>query len=53
MRRLTPNETKKLQSFPSDILLYPQDNIALKQLGNSVSVCVVKKVIKKMIDYAN
>jgi DNA (cytosine-5)-methyltransferase 1 len=53
MRRLTPNEAKKLQSFPEDTLLHPQDNIALKQLGNSVSVCVVKKVIKKMIDYAN
>jgi DNA (cytosine-5)-methyltransferase 1 len=53
MRRLTPNEAKKLQSFPEDTLLHSQDNIALKQLGNSVSVCVVKKVIKKMIDYAN
>jgi DNA (cytosine-5)-methyltransferase 1 len=53
MRRLTPNEAKKLQSFPDNVLLHYQDNIALKQLGNSVSVLVVEKVIKKMMDYAN
>ncbi|CAB5496362.1 RadC family protein [Bathymodiolus thermophilus thioautotrophic gill symbiont] len=52
-RRLTPNETKKLQSFPSDFILHAQGNIALKQLGNSVNTEVVKKVIQKMINYAN
>jgi len=52
-RRLTPNETKKLQSFPNDFILHHQDNIALKQLGNSVNVEVVRKIIKKMRTYAD
>lgn len=52
-RRLTPDETKKLQSFPRDYILHPQNNIALKHLGNSVNVEVIKKVIKKMIDYVD
>jgi DNA (cytosine-5)-methyltransferase 1 len=52
-RRLTPNETKKLQSFPDDFILPSQNNIALKQLGNSVNVEVIKKIILKMRDYAN
>jgi site-specific DNA-cytosine methylase len=50
---LTPNETKKLQSFPDDFILPSQNNIALKQLGNSVNVEVIKKIILKMRDYAN
>lgn len=52
-RRLTPDETKKLQSFPDDFILPVQNNIALKQLGNSVNTEVVSKVISKMRDYAN
>ena len=52
-RRLTPDETKKLQSFPDGFILPTQNNIALKQLGNSVNTKVVGKVIKKMRDYAN
>jgi DNA (cytosine-5)-methyltransferase 1 len=52
-RRLTPDETKKLQSFPDDFILPVQNNIALKQLGNSVNIEVVKKVINKMMSYAN
>jgi DNA (cytosine-5)-methyltransferase 1 len=52
-RRITPNETKKLQSFPNDFILPKQDNIALKQLGNSVNVLVVEKIIKQIINYGN
>lgn len=52
-RRLMPDETKKLQSFPNNFVLHPQNNVALKQLGNSVNVDVVKKVIKEMQSYAN
>ncbi|WP_369178933.1 DNA cytosine methyltransferase [Candidatus Thiodubiliella endoseptemdiera] len=52
-RRLTLDETKKLQSFPDNFILHNQHNIALKQLGNSVNMEVVKKIIQKMRDYAN
>ncbi len=50
LRRLTPDETKKLQSFPSNYKLDPNNNLALKQLGNSVNVYVVKKVISKLLE---
>lgn len=52
-RRLTPDETKKLQSFPDTFILPQQNNVALKQLGNSVNVEVVEKIIQKMKNYAN
>lgn len=52
-RRLTPDETKKLQSFPDDFILHPKKNTALKQLGNSVNIKVIEIIIKKMIDYVN
>ena len=47
-RRLTPSETKKLQSFPSSFKVHIDDNVALKQLGNAVNVTVVNAVIKEM-----
>ncbi len=50
-RRLTPDETKKLQSLPDDFKLHSQNNIALKQLGNSVNVTVIKEIIKRMKKY--
>lgn len=52
LRRLTPDETKKLQSFPEDYILHKNNNIALKQLGNSVNVTVVTKVLDKLLRIA-
>ncbi len=52
MRRLTPDETKRLQSFPDGFRLHQSDNVALKQLGNSVNVKVVSRVISGMLDCA-
>lgn len=49
-RRLIPDETKKLQSFPDSFCVYPDDNVALKQLGNSINVQVAQKVIEKMLN---
>jgi DNA (cytosine-5)-methyltransferase 1 len=51
LRRLTPDETKKLQSFPDDYKLHPEDRHSLKQLGDSVNVTVVENVFKKLINH--
>jgi DNA (cytosine-5)-methyltransferase 1 len=50
-RRLTPDETKLLQSFPTDFKLHEQKSIALKQLGNSISIAVTKEVLRTMFQY--
>jgi len=47
-RRLTPNEVKRLQSFPEHFILHKSDPTALRQLGNAVNVDVVKYVIRQM-----
>jgi DNA (cytosine-5)-methyltransferase 1 len=49
MRRLTPDEAKKLQSFPDNFELPTDKNIALKQLGNAVNVTVVQNVLAVML----
>ncbi len=49
LRRLTPDETKRLQSFPDEFKLHPRDHVALKQLGNSVNVRVVSRIISSML----
>ncbi len=50
-RRLSTNETKLLQSFGDEFILHPNRSIALKQLGNSVNVEVVKFVLNKLIRF--
>jgi DNA (cytosine-5)-methyltransferase 1 len=49
-RRLTPDETKRLQSFPESYILHENENIALKQLGNAVNVKIVEKIVKEMFN---
>lgn len=44
IRRITPRECARLQGFPDDFLLHPSDSSAYKQIGNSVSVPVIKEV---------
>lgn len=58
IRRLTPNECRKLQGFPSDWVQVVSDCQAFKQFGNAVTVDVAYKValsidvfIKKYAQY--
>ncbi|MCT7952503.1 DNA (cytosine-5-)-methyltransferase [Ancylothrix sp. C2] len=44
VRRITTREAARMQGFPDNFILHPNDNKAYYQLGNSVSVNVVKAV---------
>ena len=52
-RKLSVLESKRLQGFPDDFIMPVSDNQAYKQLGNSVSVPIIKMIMKNMIDYYN
>lgn len=56
VRRITPREAARLQGFPDSFILHPDDDKAYYQLGNSVSINVVKavaeEVISNSLDYA-
>lgn len=45
VRRLTPRECARLQGYPESYLLHPKDSLAYKQLGNAVSVPVIKTLL--------
>jgi DNA (cytosine-5)-methyltransferase 1 len=45
IRRITTRECARLQGFPDSFILHPKDTYAYRQLGNSVSVPVVREVI--------
>jgi len=47
-RKLTKDEAKLLLNFPKNFKLHENDNIAFKQLGNSVSVKVVSLIFEKI-----
>lgn len=51
IRKLTPNECRKLQGFPSDWKQVVSDTQAYKQFGNAVTVNVIYEVGKKVFDY--
>ncbi|WP_256386622.1 DNA (cytosine-5-)-methyltransferase, partial [Hydrocoleum sp. CS-953] len=42
VRKITPREAGRLQGFPDNFILHPDNNKAYYQLGNSVSINVVK-----------
>jgi site-specific DNA-cytosine methylase len=48
LRKLTPRECARLQGYPDDYKLHPIDTLAYKQIGNAVTVPVIKSLI---IDY--
>ncbi|WP_017319439.1 DNA (cytosine-5-)-methyltransferase [Mastigocladopsis repens] len=49
VRRITPREAARLQGFADSFILHPNDNKAYHQLGNSVSINVVKAVAQEVI----
>lgn len=48
-RKLSILEAKRLQGFPDDFVMPVSDVQAYKQLGNSVSVPIIKKIMRNMI----
>lgn len=51
IRRLTPNECRKLQGFPSDWVQVVSDCQAYKQFGNAVTVNVSYNLAKVLFEY--
>ncbi len=49
-RKLSVLESKRLQGFPDDFIMPVSDCQAYKQLGNSVSVPIIKAIMKRMIE---
>ncbi len=52
-RKLSVLEAKRLQGFPDDFVMPVSDAQAYKQLGNSVSVPIIKLIMQDMIDTYN
>ena len=50
-RKLSVLEAKRLQGFPDDFFMPVSDNQAYKQLGNSVSVPIIKLIMHNMIKF--
>ena len=48
IRRLHPEECRKLMGFPEGFTLHPRRNVCFKQFGNSVVVPVVKQIFKSI-----
>lgn len=51
IRKLTPNECRKLQGFPSDWIQVVSDCQAYKQFGNAVTVNVAYEIAKQVYKY--
>ena len=51
VRKLTPNECRQLQGFPSDWNQVVSDTQAYKQFGNAVTVNVSYAVASKLMEY--
>lgn len=50
VRRLTPNEGKKMQGFPASFKFPVSDTEALKQLGNSVAVTAIQDYAAAIVE---
>lgn len=50
-RRITPREAARLQGFPDEFKLHTSDTATYKQMGNAVSVPVIKAVLMDMLEH--
>ena len=50
VRRLTPNEGKKMQGFPASFKFPVSDSEAMKQLGNSVAVTAIQDYAAAIVE---
>ena len=48
-RHITPRECARLQGFPDDFIVNPNDKFAYKQFGNSVTVPVIEAVFNDFL----
>jgi DNA (cytosine-5)-methyltransferase 1 len=53
VRRLTPEEGKMMQGFPSDFVFPVSRTEAMKQLGNSVAVPAVQDWAQEIVNTLN
>ncbi|RAQ44870.1 DNA (cytosine-5-)-methyltransferase, partial [Arthrospira sp. O9.13F] len=49
VRRITPREAARLQGFPDSFQRHPNQNKAYRQLGNSVTIPVVKAIAQELL----
>lgn len=50
VRKLTPNECRKVMGFPEDFKINPSKSQAYQQFGNSVVIPVIQKIAAKFIN---
>jgi DNA (cytosine-5)-methyltransferase 1 len=48
VRRLHPEECRRIMGFAEDFLLHPRQNVCYRQFGNSVAVPVVKRIFQSI-----
>jgi DNA (cytosine-5)-methyltransferase 1 len=48
-RKITPRECARIQGFPDEFILHPNETFAYRQLGNSVSVPVITAIFNDLI----
>ncbi len=51
IRKVTPRECARLQGFPDSYRLLDNDSAVYKQMGNAVSVPVIKAVVKELLEH--
>lgn len=50
VRKLAPEECRRVQGFPSEFIIPVSDAQAWKQFGNSVAVPVLKNIVKTLVE---
>ena len=50
VRRLTPDEGKRIMGFPEDFVFPVPEYRALEQLGNTVAVPVLKAIAREIVN---